>query len=244
MTEAEWLESINPRALVELMLSATFGVRTRWHGEREARRFAVSERKLRLAACACCTKVIDLLPGSAHRRLLVVAERSAGGGAGLDRVDSVLPQAAREWDRFRAECGAGAPELWASGEAREAVCLAACGSVGQLADVFDHVLRAFSPLSGSAIERERAGMADLVREVLGNPFRHEPMEDAWRAADGGTVMRLARAIYDERAYHDLPVLADALLDAGCTSDAILAHCRAGGPHVRGCWALDRVLGLE
>jgi hypothetical protein len=240
MTEAEWLESINPRAMVELVLTATFGVRTRWHGEREARRFALSERKLRLAACACCTKVIDLLPGSAHRRLLVLAESEADPG----QREPALRRAEREWERFRAECGADAPELWATGEAREAAVLASCAPVGRIADVFDHVLRAFSPLSASAIERERAEMADLVREVLGNPFRHEPVEDAWRAADGGTVRRLARAIYDERAYHDLPVLADALEDAGCDSAAILAHCRAGGLHVRGCWALDRVLGLE
>ena len=56
MTEEEWLGSINPRAMVEFVRGATVGVRTRWHGEREGRRFAVSERKLRLVACACCTK--------------------------------------------------------------------------------------------------------------------------------------------------------------------------------------------
>jgi hypothetical protein len=58
----------------------------------------------------------------------------------------------------------------------------------------------------------------------------------------GTVPKLAAAIYDERAFDRLPVVADALEDAGCTDAAILGHCRAGGEHVRGCWAVDLELG--
>jgi hypothetical protein len=58
----------------------------------------------------------------------------------------------------------------------------------------------------------------------------------------GTVPAIARRIYDERASHDMPIVADALEDAGCTDADLLAHCRAGGPHVRGCWAVDLLLG--
>jgi hypothetical protein len=53
---------------------------------------------------------------------------------------------------------------------------------------------------------------------------------------------MARRIYDERAFHDLPILADALEEAGCTDAEILAHCRSSGEHVRGCWVVDLVLG--
>jgi hypothetical protein len=64
---------------------------------------------------------------------------------------------------------------------------------------------------------------------------------AWLAW-GGLVPTLARAIREERRFQDLPVLADALEDAGCTDADILGHCRAGGPHLRGCWVLDLLLG--
>jgi hypothetical protein len=58
------------------------------------------------------------------------------------------------------------------------------------------------------------------------------------------VASIARRAYEERDFEALPVLADALEDAGCTSEGLLAHCRAGGEHVRGCWAVDLLLGKE
>jgi hypothetical protein len=58
------------------------------------------------------------------------------------------------------------------------------------------------------------------------------------------VLKLSRAIYDDRAFDRLPVLADALEDAGCTDRTILAHCRSGGEHVRGCWVVDLLLGKQ
>jgi hypothetical protein len=54
--------------------------------------------------------------------------------------------------------------------------------------------------------------------------------------------KLARSIYQEERFHDLPVLADALEEAGCTDADILAHCRQPGSHVRGCWVVDAILG--
>jgi hypothetical protein len=68
------------------------------------------------------------------------------------------------------------------------------------------------------------------------------VEPAWLRWQGGVVAKLARAIYDERRFGDLPVLADALEDAGCDSREILAHCRSGGEHARGCWLVDLLLG--
>jgi hypothetical protein len=80
-----------------------------------------------------------------------------------------------------------------------------------------------------------------IREIFPNPFAPPRFDPAWRTS---TVVALARGIYDERAFDRLPILADALQDAGCDNDDLLAHCRGPGPHVRGCWALDLCLGLD
>jgi hypothetical protein len=83
--------------------------------------------------------------------------------------------------------------------------------------------------------------ADLFRDIVGNPFRPVRVEAAWFT---DTARALARAAYDGQAWDTLPVLADALQDAGCADADLLGHLRSPGPHVRGCWALDLVLGKE
>jgi hypothetical protein len=82
---------------------------------------------------------------------------------------------------------------------------------------------------------------ELVRDVFGNPFRPRAFDPAWRTA---AAVELARSAYDRRDFGLLPILADALQEAGCEDAGVLAHCRAGGPHVRGCWVVDGVLGKE
>ncbi|MFO0844686.1 MAG: hypothetical protein U0797_20200 [Gemmataceae bacterium] len=90
--------------------------------------------------------------------------------------------------------------------------------------------------------REQEGHAWLFRCVFGQPFRGEPEGLAsWRAWNGGTAVQLARVIYDEQRFHVLPILADALEEAGCDDEALLAHCRDDGLHVRGCWVVDLLL---
>ena len=92
-----------------------------------------------------------------------------------------------------------------------------------------------------ADQRASALLCPLIRDVFGNPFRHVAFDPRWRTAD---TVGLARGIYEERAFDRLPLLADALMDAGCDEDQLLAHCRSDGPHVRGCWVVDLVLGKE
>jgi hypothetical protein len=62
------------------------------------------------------------------------------------------------------------------------------------------------------------------------------------ACNGWTALDIVEAIYNEDDFATLPVLADALEESGCTDETLLAHCRQGGAHVRGCWAVDAVLG--
>jgi hypothetical protein len=87
---------------------------------------------------------------------------------------------------------------------------------------------------------EEAAQAELLRDIFGNPFRPVSLDPAWLTSD---VLALARGIYDERSFDRMPILADALQDAGCDSDDVLSHCRDTSlTHVRGCWAVDALLG--
>jgi hypothetical protein len=73
-------------------------------------------------------------------------------------------------------------------------------------------------------------------------LRSVTVDPEWLAWNFGTVSVIARHVYDDRAYHDMSILADALDDAGCDNPDIIAHCRGDGPHVRGCWVVDLLLG--
>jgi hypothetical protein len=81
----------------------------------------------------------------------------------------------------------------------------------------------------------------LLRDIFPNHFRPVAFDSAWRTS---TTLVVAQVIYDDRRFQELPVLADALEDAGCTIPDILNHCREPGEHVRGCWVVDLVLGRE
>ncbi len=82
----------------------------------------------------------------------------------------------------------------------------------------------------------------LVRDIFGNPFRPVPVAHSWLAWNNGAIVQLAKAIYDGRRFEDMPVLAKALESAGCKDAEILGHCRGPGPHARGCWLIDLLLG--
>src|SRR5260370_175493 len=77
-----------------------------------------------------------------------------------------------------------------------------------------------------------------VRDVCGNPFRPAALDEGWRRGPGNAAVKLAQGIYEERGFDRLPILADALEEAGCPNAEIAAHCRAPDPHLRGCWAVD------
>jgi hypothetical protein len=79
----------------------------------------------------------------------------------------------------------------------------------------------------------------ILRDIFGNPFRPVTLDPRWLSSN---VFDLAQTIYNERVWERMPILADALMDAGCDSEEILSHCRGEGPHVRGCWLVDLLLG--
>jgi hypothetical protein len=94
---------------------------------------------------------------------------------------------------------------------------------------------------GSGDEDERAAQRRIVDDIFGNPFRPVTVDPSWFTS---TVLCLAQAVYSEVAFDRLPILADALEDAGCDDAEILNHCRSEGPHVKGCWVADLLLGKD
>ena len=86
--------------------------------------------------------------------------------------------------------------------------------------------------------------AGILHELFGNPFHPVTLDPAWLAWHGGLLEAMARQMYDSRDFTDMPVLADALEEAGCQDQDILDHCRSEGEHVRGCWVVDLILGKE
>src|SRR5262249_41152819 len=94
-----------------------------------------------------------------------------------------------------------------------------------------------------AEKAERAAQSCLLRDIFGpRPFRPVAVDPGWLSWNAATTRGLAGAIYEERAFDRLPILADALEEAGCADADLLSHCRQPGEHVRGCWVVDLLLG--
>jgi hypothetical protein len=82
-------------------------------------------------------------------------------------------------------------------------------------------------------------LSHLLRDIFANPFRPIAFDRSWRS---GAAVGIATSVYESGDFSALPILADALEEVGCTVPALLTHCRGPGPHVRGCWVVDLVLG--
>jgi hypothetical protein len=239
VTESEWLSAAHPDPMLVFLRSR-----------------GVSERKLRLFACACVRRVWDLVTDERSRRAVEAAEEQLGGPAGLAAA-SGAHAAAEELNRRAVEvrltplrlrsqaealaAGAAAAVLqqssvWGGATAAE---VAAGGAATAAAVAAKYAARSRGLAGGPAAKKERRAQAALLADIAGNPFRRHALQTSWRTP---TVVGLARSVYEERAFDRLPVLADALLDAGCADEELLGHLRGPGPHVRGCWAVDVILG--
>jgi hypothetical protein len=101
-----------------------------------------------------------------------------------------------------------------------------------------------SAAEAGMVAAARVDVCRVLREVFGQPFRSVAINPDWLAWGDGTVPKLARRVYDDRRFDLLPILANALEEAGCTNEDVLTHCHSPGPHVRGCWVVDAVLGRK
>jgi hypothetical protein len=241
MTEAEWLECTDPEPMLKFL------------------RGQVSHRKLRLFAVAYCRRIWNLLHDKRSRKAVECTERFADGKINKEELSAARKEAEDAWwqrilrhrgflpdeDR-RVRYAAEAAKFVASATGRatelcDKLRLAASASLGA------ELLEEGSPSSQPTLQR-----CHLLRDIFGNPFRPSPpLPPAILAWNDGAIRRMAEGIYEERELPTgnldtarLAILSDALLDAGCADEELIAHCRSAGPHVRGCWVVDLILGKE
>lgn len=239
MTEAEWLACDDPEPML------------RWLGGE----LLASQRKLRLFACGCCRLIWDQIEDDRCKGGVRAAERYADGEETWGHLAALVGWA----DRVVAPPQWGTPAAVVQSVAHLVMWVGLDRpTAAGCAEVVRDLAR------GVAGRRAQAAMA---REVFGNPLRKVRRVSAatqakvaalppgrrprdlllvrdWLQWQDGTVPRLAQGIYEGRRFEDMPVLHDALLDAGCDNPDILDHGKAPGIHVRGCWVLDLLLGKE
>jgi hypothetical protein len=233
--EEVWLTATKPKQLLSLLL--------RLHSRLQR---PICERKLLFFTLDCCRLAWPILVDERSRHAVEIAEQHLVGLAGEDEL-SLAKQAVKAacdeayaLEENRPE-GTFSPEQYAEslGTAIAVRALLRGYTQNVVAKVRDALF--FGRVLHSKAESDSllARMAHSLRDIFGNPFRPVTVDPAWLTSD---VLLLARGMYEDRAFDRMPILADALQDAGCDSDDVLNHCRGPGPHVRGCWVVDLVLG--
>jgi hypothetical protein len=242
MTEAQWLKSRDPGKMLD-------------HLQPDE-----GSRKVRLFKCACCYLMWPLLVDERSREGVLVAERYADGAATsaeLRRAITAVEEATRLIERkrrgrrepeelFLARKGAAKLALdttsnagfWAAGVARWIRHPAEGGAKPDSTFPPSPLPTLPTPAPGKNRDQLYRWLARLVRDVFGNPFHPVAFSPQWRT---DTTLSVARQMYDSRDFCAMPILADALEDAGCDNTDILDHLRGPGPHVRGCWPVDLLL---
>ncbi len=220
MTEEEWLECTDPTPMLESL-----------HGK-------ASERKMHLFACACCREIWHLLVDLRSRKVIETAEQFVEGKVSREVLATAITSAIE----------AEGNNLFASLDWRAAHAASKAGHCALTTarefnrDAWIYAAEETSWQARYANETDGGEHALLLRELCGPlPFRPTILDPRWQTS---TVINLAQAIYEERAFERMPILADALMDAGCDNEEIIEHCRGPGPHVKGCWVVDLVLGRE
>jgi hypothetical protein len=240
MTEQEWLADTDPQPKIVFL------------NDRDA-----SVRKFRLFSCACARRVWDLMAGDHPRDVVVATERFADGL--LTEVNlRVVAQAFRDTYPPRMTPDYPVPPSYVAGMVAyytawtnsvsfpEGLHLNEHGTESVCAWArFARVLHETGlweweyPHDHPTASAEAGYQCRLLRCIFGNPIRSVAYDPTWRTA---AVFGLAEAIYADRAFDRLPILADALEDAGCDDRDMLAHCRTDPDHARGCWVVDLILG--
>jgi hypothetical protein len=197
------------------------------------------DRKLRLFAAACCRFALPIGSIDILGRLVEASEAYADRLSTYEELaavyDSTIGLASfRELSAVQS-AAAIACASWSASANRYLSCAMELAEVMISSRPREHQT---SP-SLSSLHWAWRKLANILREIVGNPLRPVTFDPRWRTSD---VIGLARAIYDERAFERMPILADALMDAGCEDEQIIGHCRADSPHVRGCWVVDLILG--
>jgi hypothetical protein len=240
MTEGEWLGCTDPRSMLEFL-----------NGE-------ASDRKHRLIACACARRVWERISSTTPAEI-ELSEAFADGQASAKEI-------VERWELLivpkepRSAWAACAALQWllndtdSTSEVAENLIEFAV-EFRTLLDGEQHCYNAVYPETdaqratrNAIFDAETIEQVALIRDIVGNPFCPVSLDSVWLTP---TVLSLAESVYNERSLptgnfepERLAVLADALEDAGCADADILSHCRGPGPHVRGCWVVDLLLGKQ
>jgi len=253
VTEKQWLRCADAQRILSYL---------------QDRRY--SPRKLRLFAVACCRRLAPRLGDERLREAVRVAELYADGradAAALQSACAAAKQACEELEfgpaHLLADACAAAALPTAKDAARKAALWAAFSCDDRLYPVAGEP-ETFASLgkglwnlgvcvgrlvssaalrlhSGDRVPESRA-QAQFLHDIVGNPFRRPKVDPLWLRWNDTCLPRLAGTIYDQETFELMPILADALEDAGCANPEMLGHCRTPGVHVRGCWVLDLILG--
>jgi hypothetical protein len=221
MTEQEWLECADPMPMLEFL------------------RGKASDRKMRLFACLCYRRFHEYF----------VEDTDGAGLFAVERAEAFADDLATSADLadVREKVVAGLWDQCSSAVVRHEI--ADCATAVPLGDITSaagaFVFWVESNVSeeqvGGEVRQEHAAQAGLLRDLFGNLFRPVIIAPAILQWNDRTIPKLAETIYRDRAFEGLPILADALEEAGCQDVDILAHCRGPGPHTRGCWAVDALM---
>ncbi len=234
MTEAEWLTSLN---VFEIMMALNDDK---------------YNRKWTLFGCACIRRVWHLLKDRRSRDYVEQVEKHVDGAITDQEISDF-------WDALDADYGHGNKNVHpcfmfyfalrslvvesAPAKVADDVAEAVGGCIAEsLRPTPDGWSVAMTEAWRIAERTERKKQLDLRRDIFVDPFHPLTLDPSCLAWNDAAIPKMAQAIYDDRAFDRLPILADALEDAGCDDPDILAHCRSGGEHVRGCWVVDLLLG--
>jgi len=222
-----------------------------------------SERKLRLFTHACCQRIGHLLVDPRSKAALAALARYADSECDRSELGACCDGALSAKRAIEEPlCWDGCLHTTAESLAASAICYASSPSYdGAFRKPYYHnstvtaAANAALVATGSVAYAQAQSRSDsesaqgteavvqslLLRDIFGNPFRPVSVDLSWLTS---TVLQLASGIYADRAFDRMPILADALQDAGCDSAEVLEHCRGPGPHVRGCFVVDLLLGKE
>jgi hypothetical protein len=230
VTEQEWNGCTDPTPMLEFLRA--------WG--------RANDRKVRLFAVACCREIWHLLGDGRSRRAVEVAEAAAEGLVGEAELHTA-------WAAARDVSDTSQAEVWQRMAARAAEATVSGQGWGAASSAANEASRAGAlagPDRATAFQEGRRHLGTLLRDVFGPlPFGPVAVDAGWLAWHGGVIPNLARAVYEERELPSgqldagrLAVLADMLEEAGCSDPQLLGHLRSPGPHVRGCFTVDAILG--
>lgn len=269
MTEDEWLACEDPIAMIEFLRGSPVGEdRVSWG--RNSHEIHLPQRRhdrrFRLFNCLCCRRIWDHIPEPANHAAVIAVEELLEGRMSPDDAWAAFvassavenTEAGKRTERgywvvkylgrgfYKMTAGASALLISSS-----VICLSDAEYGTEARSAFGGCYYAGSgvflspfrwPLPMPAIVKaECSYQVAVLRDIFGNPFRPAAFFPEWRT---GTALSLARQMYESRDFSAMPVLADALQDAGCDNVEVLDHCRQPAEHVRGCWVVDLLLGKE